>query len=214
MRAIHSIFHGLVALGVLTATSLYGQNAVVLDPKAAAAAAAAAAAPPAFQDLMVDAKGKTVGRLFLQLGGANGGGVFNPVSVIYVVRQISGIWVLLQIANADLAGGFQTALHSSDLLYLYQSIDCTGQAYLGVNNPNFPGTVVTGPAVGFVTAIPPATAPSIYFAGPPAMVTINSARNVGGSCAGWGGTPDPVYVGPAQSMPVSSLGLTLPFSIK
>jgi hypothetical protein len=96
-----------------------------------------------------------------------------------------------------------------------QSVDCTGQAYLYAN-PALLGTpgVLTGPAIGVVTAIPPATAPSIYFAGSLVMVTLQSFRYVGYPCQGWGNGPNPNYVGPVEVVPVSSLGLTLPFSIK
>jgi hypothetical protein len=166
----------------------------------------AAVAQPVFESLMVDAKGKTVGRFFVEPGPNN-----------FVVRQINGIWVWLQIA--DFKSGFTIVEPANgNLGFAYQSADCTGQAYLPVNGPADIGgpTVVTGPVMGVVTAIPPATAPSIYFAGELVQVTLQSFRYVGNPCQRWGDGPNPnyVYVGPAEIVPVSSLGLTLPFSIK
>jgi hypothetical protein len=46
-------------------------------------------APPLFQGIMVDAKGKTVGRLILDYSSA----FFQQ----YVIRQIGGIWVSLPV---------------------------------------------------------------------------------------------------------------------
>jgi len=71
-------------------------------------------------------------------------------------------------------------------------------------------------------AVAPATAPSIYFAGTPAVLSVNSrlvnySPATGFICQGPSNFPpggNPLYVGPAQNVPVSSLGLTLPFSIK
>jgi hypothetical protein len=79
------------------------------------------AAPPVFQGLMVDAKGKTVGRFFPIFGG----------EYSFVVLQISKIWVSLTVA--DLTSGF-FVLPPSSLAYYYQSVDCAGQAYLPANN--------------------------------------------------------------------------------
>jgi hypothetical protein len=156
------------------------------------------AAPPVFQSLMVDAQGKTVGRLFLDYNSGND----------TVVRQIRGTWVEVLV---DTVVGFPIS-DPSNLGCYFQSIDCTGQAYLLVNART--GTPATLPALGIVTTIPPSTQPSIYFAGPPVgIVTIASRHNVGDICRTFGGA-SPLYVGPAQSVPVSSLGLTPPFSIK
>jgi hypothetical protein len=120
--------------------------------------------------------------------------------------------VLLSVPN--FATGFQTT-DPSNISYLFQSIDCTGQAYFPVNPYYSESTFVTGPAVGFVTAIPPATAPSVYFAGSPVIATFQSSRNPGYACTPGVPAANPVYyAGPVETVPVSSLGLTLPFSIK
>jgi hypothetical protein len=158
----------------------------------------------------VDAKGKTVGRLLIQFQFPNSAyGTDIPTSS-NVVRQISGIWVVLSVAN--FATGFETT-DATNIQYWYQSIDCTGQAYFAVN-PYF-STFVAGPTPGFVTAIPPATAPSIYFTGSPVFATMQSFRNAGSPCqVGNPAVSNPNYVGPVESVPLSSLGLTLPFSIK
>ena len=95
----------------------------------------------------------------------------------------------------------------------YQSADCTGPAYFLLNNGS---SFVIGPVTGNVATVPPATAPSIYFAGTPVRVVgTQSARNAGQECLPFNtNRPVPNAVGPPQSVPVSSLGLTLPFSIK
>jgi hypothetical protein len=181
--------------------------------------AAGIANPPVFQGIMVDAKGKTVGRFLFDPNNTAPGG-HAPQPAVYVVRQIGGIWVTLQVG--DFNTGFQTVA-PPELLYLYQSIDCTGQAYFLVSQ--HPTDYVTGPAFGWVTTIPPATAPSIYFAGSPASVVwTNSYRCAGDiGCPVYGGGPGcqvypggggPNNVGPVQSVPLSNLGLTPPFSIK
>ena len=72
----------------------------------------------------------------------------------------------------------------------------------------------TAPALGQVATVPPATAPSIYFAGAPLLLSFQSFRYIGQSCGSMGPGGDIEYAGPAQVFPVSSLGLTLPFSVK
>jgi hypothetical protein len=161
--------------------------------------AAAVRQPPEFQGTMVDAKGKTVGRVSWSLGG--------PLTV---VRQISGIWVLF--IAPDLVAGYQD--EGNAVSYLYQSTDCTGTPYLELNDSD---NRLTTPLVRGVTRmIPPATTSSIYFAGPPAtMVLIKSVRSVGdSSCIMLGNGGGNIAVGPAQSISVNSLGLTPPFSLK
>jgi hypothetical protein len=73
---------------------------------------------------------------------------------------------------------------------------------------------VTAPPLAVIATIPPATAPSIYFAGTPAsLVTINSYTQ-SGYCNVLAPNGFTANMGPIQSVPVSSLGLTLPFSVK
>jgi hypothetical protein len=152
-------------------------------------------APPLFQGIMVDAKGKTVGRINI--------GMFENGPNI-VIRLIEGIWVALMVA--DPTSGFITGQAAGFTTY-YQSADCTGQALLYVN-PNH-GTAF--PALGQVVTIPPATAPSIYFAGTPSFLNLNSGRQ-GDQCFPFGNQSG--YLGPLQFVPLSSLGLTLPFKVK
>jgi hypothetical protein len=203
-RAIASIASILLVLLVSAAVA---QQAGTATNNAAASASSALTNPPVFQGLMVDAKGKTVGRYvfsgldnpndFADMGNFGGGGV---------IRQINGIWVLLTVG--DFKAGFY--LYDPSLIqFYYQSTDCTGTAYLPVNTRQ--STYATAPAIGYVMTIAPVTAPSIYFAGTPAGVITFPSRRYGGSCVSDG---EAIYVGPAQSVPVSSLGLTLPFSIK
>jgi hypothetical protein len=161
-----------------------------------------AAQPPVFQGLIVDAKGKTVGRYY-PVG--SGGGPS-------VVRQISGVWVALTV---DLTGFQIWTPKGLNFIYFYQSVDCTGQAYFPVANIDSPPQM---PAWGIVAAVPPATASSIYFAGTPANVlTVKSNQAIGpgyqdvGVCKPYSSA---IYAGPVQSVPVSSLGLTPPFSVK
>jgi Collagen triple helix repeat (20 copies) len=165
-------------------------------------------------NLLVDAKGNIVGSIYMT--GPNIG--FN-----LVVRQINGIWVGLPVA--DYTAGFATfpAITPGELVRYYQSVDCTGQAYMSVN-PAADGSVSNGygpvisPALATVITIPPATAPSIYFAGTPSVLTLNSSNNSttssNSTCSSLGVGGMTAYVGPIQSVPVSSLGLTLPFSIE
>jgi hypothetical protein len=203
VRAIVSIAS---ILGLLVTAATAQQPAVTGPP--------AAAQPPLFQGIMVDARGKTVGRLLTPV----------PPTVVglqgsssYVVRQINKIWVLLPIN--DFTIGFQILPLQQVPPFLFQSADCTGPAFMFVNqnavDPVTGATVPTSPAVGFGVTIPPATAPSIYFAGSPAMLTINSllTRGKGGGCFPFN-EGNPNYVGPVEIVPVSSLGLTLPFRVE
>jgi hypothetical protein len=181
--------------------------AAAQQPETASAASASSALtnPPVFQGLMVDAKGKTVGLLFPD----------STSGVDYIVRQLNKIWVQLPI---DPLAGFPD--QSGNLRYVFQSVDCAGQGYFLLNwHSNYSLTAAALPALGLLATIPPSTQPSIYFAGAPvSKVTIGSFRYVGDICR----TPQPddplagqpVGVGPAQSVPLSSLGLTLPFSVK
>jgi hypothetical protein len=156
--------------------------------------------PPLFQGILLDAKGKTVGRL-----------VLGPTSAPNVVRQISGVWVMLQF---DLETGF--AAIDFSLQYLYQSADCTGQAYLPLSGV---GQGVMAPEIGQISMVPPVTVPTIYFAGQPASVlNIKSGQFPfsPGSCRTYGTNANGFLtaVGFPQSVPVSDLGLTPPFKIK
>ena len=191
-KTLCGLFHALLGFGLLIATPLFAQNASVETN-------ASLTAPPVFQGLMVDAKGKTVGRLVVNVYGTN-----------FVVRQISGAWVELPVDGVTT--GFQITNNNNTVAYYYQSIDCTGQAYFSVSQANNN----VGPAYGVVATVPPATAPSIYFAGTPASkLVMHSGRSAISGC-GPINSPDgfPIAAGPAQIVPVSSLGLTLPFSIK
>jgi hypothetical protein len=174
--SVASIFLGLSAA--------VAQQAGTATNNAAASASSALTNPPVFQGLMVDAKGKTVGRVL-----DNGG---------YIARQISGVWVALQ-AFID---GFQPSSPDA-VVYLFQSSDCTGPRYMGVTQLPGQGTVAT---------VPPSTEPSVFFPGKPVLLNVASQGNYT-TCDTFGG-PRPAYVGPAQSVTVSSLGLTPPFSVK
>jgi hypothetical protein len=182
-----------ICLGVSTA---YAQQA---------ATSAATSQPPLFQGIMVDAKGKTVGR-YVFSGRNNPEGYAEDLFLgAVVIRQISGTWVMLQM------GDFKNGFADTDpqaMQFYYQSTDCKSTAYLPVNTrgPNY----ATAPAIGYVVTIPPATAPSIYFAGSPANVTFGS-RLYGGVC---NTDSETLYAGPVQIVPLSGLGLTPPFSIK
>jgi hypothetical protein len=189
--SVASIFLGLSAAGA--------QQLGTATNNAAASASSALTNPPVFQGLMVDAKGKTVGRLVPNITSFS-------MSEYFVVRQISGVWLALPVA--DLATGF--ALQTKRLEYYYQSSDCTGQAYLPADQTTNSDIL----AFGIIATVPPATQPSIYFAEMPwSKKTFKSALLVPGSCSVGGGEFS-AYVGLPQSLPVSSLGLTLPFSIK
>jgi hypothetical protein len=197
---VTSVFLGLSAAVAQQATN-----------NAAASASSALVNPPAFQGLMVDAKGKTVGRLFITTSFSNtdGTGISSSLSV---VRQISGIWVLLGVA--DLGTGF-ALFDPTNLRFFYKSADCTGPAYLQVSGPLNTTNVVWEPASAYVTAIPPATAPTIYFAGSASFITVGSSRYVGAAgCLLGPVITNPMYLGLMQNIPLNSLGLTLPFSIK
>jgi hypothetical protein len=128
--------------------------------------------------------------------------------------------------RVNLETGF--ALDNS-VAYLYQSADCTGQAYLSLslslslplplplsvfgNGAASPTPIA--PEIGTTAIVPPATVPSIYFADKPeSVLSIRTAIGgiFGTLCSGYGGFN--VAVGLPQSVPVSSLGLTPPFSVK
>jgi hypothetical protein len=171
---------------------------------------------PSAGNLLVDATGKSVGSVMWS--GTTGylpqEGIFNTL-----IRQIQGIWVALPIPNLQTGFPLLSPDRTANLVvYVYQSADCTAPAYLLVN-PFVNSTTATTPALGFITTIPPATTPSIYFAGSPAFMTINSFRYIpAGVCQSWtainGPSANPIYVGPVQSVPVSSLGVTLPFKLQ
>jgi len=180
---------------------------------------------PLFQGVMVDAKGKTVGRFYpppaLQLFYQS-----NPVEISWfpqVVRQINGIWVSLTV---DAQNGFFNALNQS-VIAVFPADNCIPPAYFptgpfiipAFNNiialsPNFPGTVQ-----GVPFTVPGVSSPSIYFAGTPISESgIQSYRTSDNSCISLisypGPGPLPMSIGPVQSVPVSSFGLTLPFSVQ
>jgi hypothetical protein len=142
-------------------------------------------------NLLVDTNGKTVGSI--------------GIPTFWVLRQIAGVWV--ELAVSDPTSGFDS---SPTLTWFYQSSDCTGQAYMYVN-PN----TSSSPALASVFTIPPATAPSIYYAGTPVLGLITKSQRGAAytECNVGSGNPY-VYMGPVQSYPLSSLGLTPPFSIK
>jgi hypothetical protein len=163
---------------------------------------------------VVDANGTSVGQLLT---------VTYPNGYDIIVRQIGGTWVQLLV---DVEVGFIQIQNANppfltDFAYYFQSVDCTGQAYLLPNRLATAYGAASLPALGTVATIPPSTQPSIYFAGlPVSRLNIGSWRNAG---AVGGDTSNTIcnsntfisdYVGPAQSVPVSSLGLTPPFSIK
>jgi hypothetical protein len=158
--------------------------------------------PPLFQSIMVDAKGKTIGRFLPSFFDSNG------ISS-YVVRQLNAVWVMLPV---DPLMGFPTT-DPNAISYLYTSGDCSGQSYLppgglGANLTSFT-------AMGLVSTIPPSTQSSIIFAGSPfAYLEINSYRRHPGAPCSYNSPQGTIWVGPAQSVPTSSLGLTLPFSVK
>jgi hypothetical protein len=157
--------------------------------------------PPLFQGIVVDAKGKTVGRIYINAWQPEYYG-FRHYHM--VIRQIDGVWVA--IPASDFTSGFST-FDPNNFVSYYQSSDCTGQAYMVVN----PSVLSNEPAISYVTTIPPSSEPYIYFAGTPVVswVTISSQRQGASGCSTVSGAPG--WVGPMQSVPVSSLGLTLPF---
>jgi hypothetical protein len=175
--------------------------------------------PPLFHSIMVDSKGKTVGAFLFDPNNNSPGGQA-PGSAAFVVRQINGVWVTLQVG--DFNTGFQT-VPPSEIAYWYQTTDCKGQAYFFVSQ--HPTAYMTGPAFGWVATIPPATMPSIYFAGSPAQVVVTKSYQCAGDigCPVYGGGPGcqvypggggPNNVGPVQIVPLNNLGLIPPFSIK
>jgi hypothetical protein len=158
--------------------------------------------------LLVDAKGNTVGRYFPS---------FTIPHVNYVMLQIQVIWVDLPVF--DFSVGFQ-ATDPTQAAFGYLSTDCTGQPYMspiaegGLSGGRQP-TRKNRASEGVVMTIPPATSPTIYFAGNVVQVTLQSFKAAsGGPCNPWDGNVNPNHLGPVQSYPVSSLGFTLPFSIK
>jgi hypothetical protein len=190
--SIASIFLGL------TATVAHGQVQGTVAP----GQTQTTVTPPLFQGIMVDAKGKTVGRIYINAWlpeyYTNSTGHYHMV-----IRQINGVWVALPVS--DFTSGF-TNFDQNQLNYYYQSSDCTGQAYMRPN-PSLPSNE---PSIALVTTVPPSSEPSIYFSGTFAQVQISSSRTTG--CNTF--APVTLWVGPIQSVPVSSLGLTLPFKVK
>jgi hypothetical protein len=184
-------------IAIFIALIAFGLSAALAQQREATTAATAQ--PPVFQGLMVDAKGKTVGRF---IWNANAG-------TDYVIRQINGTWVSVQV---DVVAGFVPQPNAGFHTF-FQSTDCTGQAYVGVSlTSGSDGANL--PAQGLVAVIPPLTEPTIYFAGAPAAyVNVSSQLDIpGGTCASYS-QPGTLYLGPMQSVPASSLGLTPPFRV-
>jgi hypothetical protein len=155
--------------------------------------------------LLIDANGKTVGSIYI-----NGFAQQFYSGLHAVLQQIGGIWVELPVT--DFTSGFTSSSDGSNLLYYYQSTDCTGQAYIYVNHAY---ETSAAPAVAIVTTIPPATAPSIYFAGTPVTgIITNSARGPASTECVVASANQYAYMGPVQIYPVSSLGFTPPFHLQ
>jgi hypothetical protein len=151
---------------------------------------------PLFQGIVLDAKGKTVGRLAATAG---------STGQCVVVRKIGGVWVGLPIY------ALSTGLTTGDgfLPYMYQSADCTGEPY-------FPRDLYSGYdilSVAFIGVFSPATEPTITFAGTPvSLLNIKSLRYLQSApappCQTVGGANGaPRYVGLPQTIPLSSLRL-------
>ena len=116
-------------------------------PTARAEPTFTAAQPPLFQNLMVDVKNKTVGRYVISNFSAQEFGSFSGGSV---VRQISGIWVLLPVNDFNF--GFSVS-DPARVYFFFQSADCTGTAYLPVNSLGA-ASYATAPAIGTVLSFP------------------------------------------------------------
>jgi hypothetical protein len=109
--------------------------------------------PPLVQGIVVDAKGKTVGRLL------NG----------VVVRLVNGTPVAIPVdSNGFQGGGLDNAV------FLFQSADCTGTKYMDAGSILTTGSIITAP--------PSVPVPTLFFpAGTPTLRTIASLTE-GGPC--------------------------------
>jgi hypothetical protein len=118
----------------------------------------------------------------------------------------------LRLGVTDLGTPFQPITPNA-VTYFYQTVDCTGQAYFAATDST---AAITGLVIGVVSQVPPVTSPLIYFAGSPVSVLpLYSQRSPpNGNCSPFIQPPVSIAVGPVQSVPVSSLGLTPPFSIQ
>jgi hypothetical protein len=158
-------------------------------------------APPLLQGIVVDATGKTVGRIYPNAAGIGGN---------LIIRQIEGIWVGLPLSDLT------SWLHGSDpatFPIYYPSLNCTRAAYALTNGNAFLGPGF--PSMALVAVVPPSTAPYIYFAGTPALVQLSSVQlGPAGNCTQVIPPPISLWAGTLISAPVSSLGLTLPFKVK
>jgi hypothetical protein len=159
---------------------------------------------PLFQGIVVDTKGRLVGRLSY---------------IGTVIRQIDGTWVAI---TTDFVTGF---IPNQVLFYNYQSSDCTGQPYMPTNsNCAFESCPAFLPADGIVATIPPATQPSIYYPETPGFRPMQSFKVIANPNVSYqlgvcyplsnSGNPVPVFAGLPQSVLMSRLGLTPPFSIR
>jgi hypothetical protein len=147
--------------------------------------------------MVVDANGNPVG----QLGRSD--------NVTSIIRQISGIWVEVPV---DVVNGFvPTKEFFNEANYFWRSTDCTGQAYLAQQGGGSGISAFLSQAV--IATVSPATQPSLYFAGSPMLLTMQSYKPflLNNACQAIQTT---IYVGLPQNVSVSSLGLTPPFSIK
>jgi hypothetical protein len=152
---------------------------------AAAQQPTTAAQQPLFQGIVVDAKGKTVGRL-LDRGS--------------VVRTVSGFWVALDV----LPSGFY--ISNGQPPYYFQSADCTGPQYMDAGSL---------PPYGAVISIPFFSQPTLIFPGTSVTLSIASTSGGGSApgCSPVN-PPQSLRVGAVQSFEVNSWGFVPPFSAR
>jgi hypothetical protein len=174
---------------VVSVVSIFlGLSAAVAQQQATTANAPPAAQPPLYQGILVDAKGKNVGRL---------------LGVNVVVREVSGIPVAINVASSGFVPDFDTP--QGPAIVFFQSADCTGNGFLEATDVPIRGFVVTNP--------PTITQPSLVYPGKPATMSIASSRYANDSGHCYPGPYTSIF-GPMQTVAVATFGLVPPFTSK
>jgi hypothetical protein len=184
-RISYAIIRGIVSLGCFFATPLMaGSPGLDADGKDK---------PGPDQGVVVDANGKFVGALLSQ----------NVVTL-----KLNGIWVALGVT----ASGFPVAGTITSVHFYYPTSDCSGPSYINIDLPRTALTVQSPQPIPVPTPVP-----TILFAGNPVqnLHILSYVPYNGNNVVCTAASPNTyILVGPTQGIPLSSLGLTPPFTVK
>ncbi len=129
----------------------------------------------------------------------------NDIGTSAVIRHITSLSVWLQFEVN------RSGFVARDLTLVYQTTDCTGQAYVAG-----PGTTGVGPVVVFPNALQQFAvvfSGNVYFGTTASTLTVNSLNSLASpGCSGL--TPVTGLFSPLQQFPVTDLSVTPPFRLE